>query len=534
MLSAATPVQLEEGEEAVNVQDNATEAREALLSHKSEFDMFWNGRLVPNTRVSFDQWKWAQKKRNSQLIQEAFHRLTGCLFFDSNFGVTQNKLTFINTEILKSDKVKFYAVNRRTGEINTKTAIDNEFFQWLKECTAKYDKYGRFFQRESHEAKTRPDLKHTANSRKLWATFRAVQVGNMELRFDSICKFRANRGAILFGKVKRFYVVADNLPDDQDYAEGFGGDVEVVLEPSWVRAACEADHRATKGRVTAPVGNIEFKQSMSEIAQEFQQLEDKFPAELAVEFTGMNLDDTDEDDCFTNGIPASVCCIFDKTKQKVPGRLPGNLCTIGHHCKAARLLDLKVEMILEVLRNGIYEEVLRNESNYNDKEGGFAFDAVDAQNPGNYLLKFQVVSNIPQVTDQLASKVSFKKPFRIRPNMAVNFECEIEDQAYRLGQHIPLCFKFKDNNGDEARAPSKFKAKVEVKSSTYRLNAEPSELQFSMAPTRDDTSIKFPNHLTISGDLLTEDNEKNDLKTRGVDLIISIPEHFGDKKVNLF
>ncbi|XP_039900102.1 structural maintenance of chromosomes flexible hinge domain-containing protein 1-like isoform X2 [Simochromis diagramma] len=83
------------------------------------FECFWNGRLIPGTKVA--EFDWCSRKHNSRtaadIPPECYRRLSGVLFTDDNFQVTTNKMTFMDLELkLKNNQTIFSLVLNGQGQ----------------------------------------------------------------------------------------------------------------------------------------------------------------------------------------------------------------------------------------------------------------------------------------------------------------------------------------------------------------------------------------------------------------------------------
>uniref|UniRef100_A0AAX7U771 SMC hinge domain-containing protein n=1 Tax=Astatotilapia calliptera TaxID=8154 RepID=A0AAX7U771_ASTCA len=184
------------------------------------FECFWNGRLIPGTKVA--EFDWCSRKHNSRtaadIPPECYRRLSGVLFTDDNFQVTTNKMTFMDLELkLKNNQTIFSLV--LNGQKSSRGNIQKEFTQWLRNCNEKFDKQIKFV--GFNEIKTRTDV----SSKKMqhpWAVFSAIEWGGRTYKTGQLVKTH-NTNPILYGKVVQF-LLHGNFDGDV-YATG--GQVEV-------------------------------------------------------------------------------------------------------------------------------------------------------------------------------------------------------------------------------------------------------------------------------------------------------------------
>uniref|UniRef100_A0A3Q4HFB5 Structural maintenance of chromosomes flexible hinge domain containing 1 n=1 Tax=Neolamprologus brichardi TaxID=32507 RepID=A0A3Q4HFB5_NEOBR len=184
------------------------------------FECFWNGRLIPGTKVA--EFDWCSRKHNSRTASDAppecYRRLSGVLFTDDNFQVTTNKMTFMDLELkLKNNQTIFSLV--LNGQKSSRGNIQKEFTQWLRNCNEKFDKQIKFV--GFKEIKTRTDVP-TKKMQHPWAVFSAIEWGGRTYKTGQLLKTH-NTNPILYGKVVQFLLYGNF--DGDVYATG--GQVEV-------------------------------------------------------------------------------------------------------------------------------------------------------------------------------------------------------------------------------------------------------------------------------------------------------------------
>ena len=106
------------------------------------FDVFWNGRLIPEESVDFDWAKYDSKNPNTKGFKDCFKRLSGALFSDSCLKISPNKqsLVDLNKLLVMKEYLSFYCVNQNGERLTIRTNIENAFIKWIKSCHEKYDK----------------------------------------------------------------------------------------------------------------------------------------------------------------------------------------------------------------------------------------------------------------------------------------------------------------------------------------------------------------------------------------------------------
>uniref|UniRef100_A0A8C5HI47 SMC hinge domain-containing protein n=1 Tax=Gouania willdenowi TaxID=441366 RepID=A0A8C5HI47_GOUWI len=182
------------------------------------FDCFWNGRLIPSTTVS--EFKWCScPVRDAPVPAECYSRISGVLFTDDAFKVTQNKLTFMDLDLQLKNKDTIFttAVNGQ----NVRGSIEREFTQWLTKCHQNFDKQVKF--QGYIETITRTDLKSRQHP---WATFSAIEWDGKVYKAGQLVKSLKTQ-PIYYGTVCRFLLYGSHDGD----TFGPGGHVEIIREP---------------------------------------------------------------------------------------------------------------------------------------------------------------------------------------------------------------------------------------------------------------------------------------------------------------
>uniref|UniRef100_A0A3B5AC00 Structural maintenance of chromosomes flexible hinge domain containing 1 n=1 Tax=Stegastes partitus TaxID=144197 RepID=A0A3B5AC00_9TELE len=161
---------------------------QTLIKEKPIFECFWNGRLIPYTKVS--EFDWCSP-RGAKVPVECYSRLSGVLFTDDRFQVTTNKLTFTDLELKLRDKNTIYTI-----VVNGQ----NEFNQWLQNCHEKFDKQVKFLGFKG------TITRHDVPSKKMqqpWATFSSIEwEGKTYKTGQHVKSLRTN--PVLYGTIDRF------------------------------------------------------------------------------------------------------------------------------------------------------------------------------------------------------------------------------------------------------------------------------------------------------------------------------------------
>ncbi|XP_013767805.1 structural maintenance of chromosomes flexible hinge domain-containing protein 1 isoform X2 [Pundamilia nyererei] len=235
------------------------------------FECFWNGRLIPGTKVA--EFDWCSRKNNGRtaadIPPECYRRLSGVLFTDDNFQVTTNKMTFMDLELkLKNNQTIFSLV--LNGQKSSRGNIQKEFTQWLRNCNEKFDKQIKFV--GFKEIKTRTDVS-IKKMQHPWAVFSAIEWGGRTYKTGQLVKTH-NTNPILYGKVVQF-LLHGNFDGDV-YATG--GKVEVSREP---KALWDMNK-------IVPISKIDKTATDEAIKKNIDSDSEKLPDKLNVEWPNGN------------------------------------------------------------------------------------------------------------------------------------------------------------------------------------------------------------------------------------------------------
>uniref|UniRef100_A0A7N8XT20 Structural maintenance of chromosomes flexible hinge domain containing 1 n=1 Tax=Mastacembelus armatus TaxID=205130 RepID=A0A7N8XT20_9TELE len=227
------------------------------------FECFWNGRLIPYTKVAeFDWCARPRTQKEQDLPPECYSRISGVLFTDDRFQVSTNKLTFMDLEL---------ALRRNDTIFTCEQKIEKEFTQWLKNCHKNLDKQIQFL--DYKETITLPDV--TPKERQApWATFGSIKWHGKTYKTGELVKSQRTNPT-LYGKVVRFLLYGNYKGD----VFATGGQVEVALEP-------KAFYNKTRRII--PIIKIDRTSTDDAINKHIKSDADKLPHELKVEWPNGN------------------------------------------------------------------------------------------------------------------------------------------------------------------------------------------------------------------------------------------------------
>ncbi|XP_036934923.1 structural maintenance of chromosomes flexible hinge domain-containing protein 1 isoform X2 [Acanthopagrus latus] len=194
--------------------DNECRARE----RRPIFECFWNGRLIPNTKVS--EFHWCTWNKDSKLPEECYSRLSGVLFTDDRFQVSNNKLTFMDLEQRLKQKDTMFT---RIVNGQKQRGVEKEFKQWLQSCHEKWDKQIQFLGFKGTITRTDVAKKKMQHP---WGTFSSIEWDGKTYKAGQFVK-SVKTQPIVYGKVVQFLLYGSHSGD----VFATGGEVEVALEP---------------------------------------------------------------------------------------------------------------------------------------------------------------------------------------------------------------------------------------------------------------------------------------------------------------
>ncbi|KAM9337171.1 structural maintenance of chromosomes flexible hinge domain-containing protein 1 [Symphorus nematophorus] len=212
------PSALQASTEDDNDYDNESGDRPQKRKERAIFECFWNGRLIPYTKVS--EFKWCSGSKSS-VPAECYSRISGVLFTDDKFTVTTNKLTFTDLVLKLNDKQTIFT--RVDGQKEKRSNIEKDFTQWLQTCHEKWDKEVQFLGYKN--TITRTDVK-ILKRQYPWGTFSYIEWDGKMYKTGQLVKSQKTQ-PILYGTVNQFLLYGHYNGD----VFATGGLVEVALEP---------------------------------------------------------------------------------------------------------------------------------------------------------------------------------------------------------------------------------------------------------------------------------------------------------------
>ncbi|XP_061569545.1 structural maintenance of chromosomes flexible hinge domain-containing protein 1 [Cololabis saira] len=250
----------------VDEEDDDYSIPSGNLGTRDIFECFWNGRLIPYTKVSEFDWCPRSCKGTKLLPSECYSRFSGVLFTDDKFLVSSSKLKFMELELKLKDKETIFTPNSNTQRHSQRGNIEKEFKQWLQNCHEKYDKEVEFLGYK--ETITRED----APNKKMqfpWATFSTIEWDGKTYKEGQLVKSQKTV-PIIYGSVIRFLLYGEY----NKTCFATGGHVEVNREP-------EALYHTTK---IIPISKIDKTATDENIRTYIENDVDKIPEKLVMDW----------------------------------------------------------------------------------------------------------------------------------------------------------------------------------------------------------------------------------------------------------
>ena len=122
--------------------EDISNSNQTKTKENGVFECFWHGRLIPQEGIDFE-WTKPDPKNVCKGYEECYNRLSGALFTNNAFQVTQNKLSFIDLKksmLEKNDLTFFRLKSEGSRRQKYRKKFELDFFEWLKSCHIKYDK----------------------------------------------------------------------------------------------------------------------------------------------------------------------------------------------------------------------------------------------------------------------------------------------------------------------------------------------------------------------------------------------------------
>ncbi|KAM5157298.1 structural maintenance of chromosomes flexible hinge domain-containing protein 1 [Mantella aurantiaca] len=385
---------------------------------KPIFECFWNGRLIPYTTIENFEWCAAPKKRGVVPF-ECYNRISGVLFANDKFGVSTNKLTFLDLGLKLLDKNTLFT--RISYGQEQRVKIDREFSIWLKNCHEKYDKqikYSNF-----NGIITRQDIS-SKRMQSPWAQYASIEWDGKTYKAGQLVK-TVKTQPIIYGKVVKFLLYGNH--DGEVYSTG--GEVLIALEPKEV-------HDETK---SVPISKLDRSANLAVIKKYMDDEMAKFPDMLEVTWPKGDAVEENEDRFAGTPIGAMQVEIFNKKGEAVQ-KLPGT----SHGAAKKLLVELKI-----LLHSPSGEkEVISHISQHGGKWPYWFKKMENITKLGVYTLKLQVVLNESNADKYAGNTLPCKKiMFKIVEGKPFKFVLGTLDSTICVGIPFNIPLSLQDEFG---------------------------------------------------------------------------------------
>ncbi|XP_018549169.2 LOW QUALITY PROTEIN: structural maintenance of chromosomes flexible hinge domain-containing protein 1 [Lates calcarifer] len=403
--------------------DNESGVQHQARGKRPIFECFWNGRLIPYTRVhEFDWCAWPIKGANKDrepLPKECYSRFSGVLFTDDRFQVSTNKLTFVDLELkMRNKETIFTRVVNRQGQ---RTNIQKDFTQWLKHCHENLDKQVKFLGFQEIITRTDQQAKKKTHP---WATFSAIQLDGKIYKTGQLVKSQRTQ-PIHHGTVVRFLLYGNHNQD----VFATGGQVEVSLEPKGL-------HEMTK---IIPISKLDRTVSDEAIKKSIENDIAKLPHILKVDWPDGNL------------WPENAVCLagspFGPLKIEILNKKGESMSRMP----TVRQIVIKLSVKLKIVQHGPTNnvEVVTFVAQHSPKYGFWFKKMENLTNPGKYTLFLNTtISDTDATVFGDRNLPSYKLKFTIKEGNAESFDMGVASSTLRVGVPFDIPLQLKDRYGN--------------------------------------------------------------------------------------
>ncbi|XP_026217688.1 structural maintenance of chromosomes flexible hinge domain-containing protein 1 [Anabas testudineus] len=405
--------------------DDECDDESGARGNRPIFECFWNGRLIPYTRIN--ELDWFARPRGGDLPPpECYSRFSGVLFTDDKLEVSTNKLTFTDLELKlkKKETIFTYTVN---GQKSVRSDIQKEFTQWLKNCHARLDKQVKFLCYK--ETITRADVA-VKKMKHPWATFSTIECGSKMYKAGqlvSICFYCP----VYNGRVIRFLLYGDHKED----AFATGGEVEITLEPKGL-------YDKTK---IIPIAKIDMSATDEAIKKNIESDSARIPHRLQLYWPENNC--WSQNDVRPAGTQLGPLRIEILNKK---GESMSRIPTVGK----AEVIKLSVK--LRVVHHGPKEEESVNLVAQYSSKWGFWFNKIENLTKlGNYTLFLNAMINERNEMVYGGNELpKCKLKFAIKAASAEHFAIDEMNSTLQVGVLFDIPLQIKDHYGHATAPPA--------------------------------------------------------------------------------
>ena len=421
------------------------------------FEAFWQGRLIPESRVSSLPFIDAIFQRQGTYMKdkippEVVNRIWGCLFFGPEFRVTRNKLSFRDN--LEDLLCSSFSSNRNTERM---------FKDWLARCHNELDQTLSFEKMCSVEVQAKMRNRFGENR----TYFDKVVMGDVELSTGDVVQLKTAPKVV--GEISSV-LATKVMHQDGRHSSGLLA-IRQIPEEIYGK----------ENLVLYPLRRFKSKLSEEEVKAHTKKQWKKAPCSISIEpllFATGKIHDFKAGDNF----PPTYITVSNATGQKITkGVIGGN----KHNLSVVQKLyyigsDLPQELpdLSLAVKESLNQDSHSNPiellcvSNCTPRSDVFGFQKVNGgfKKSGYYLMKFNVEPKTSKSQLMLEMKC-FVKPGEAE---RVDWEWESEVGDVRLGEELPPLSLSLFDEFDNLAKTSLYADKVSllVETSSYEIKAE--------------------------------------------------------------
>ncbi|CAG2108835.1 unnamed protein product, partial [Medioppia subpectinata] len=239
------------------------------------FECFWHGRLIPQDGIDFEWNKFNPKSSHvDKDMEESYYRLSGALFTNSHYQVSQNKQSFMDLSQLmsKKDCLTFFKVDSNGRRV--RGTFENLFMSWLKNCHLKYDKQVQYLDYQYDIPRNEVSTLRKSTTGATFSVFHRIVWKDKEWKKGDQILTRKTKPANIVGVITKFLVP---VKCSGDYI-GSPGYVEIYQIPDLIYGK---DSDASK---IISFTKINTDATPEEISTEYNKLFHRLPHKMQIGF----------------------------------------------------------------------------------------------------------------------------------------------------------------------------------------------------------------------------------------------------------
>ncbi|XP_054159800.1 structural maintenance of chromosomes flexible hinge domain-containing protein 1-like [Oppia nitens] len=433
------------------------------------FECFWHGRLIPQDCIDFEWNKYNPKNTNcTKELEECYNRLSGALFTDACFQVSQNKQSFMDLNRLMSQtqKLVFYKVDGQGRRVRCN--FENEFMNWLKNCHTKLDKQVHYFEYQCDIPRVDIQSLRKLSITNVFSVFNKIEWRNKFLKKGDIIQTQHTRPQKLIGKIDKFLVP---VKCSGDYI-GSPGFVEIHQLPE------EIYGNGSESSKIIHFIKINIEAELDIIGQELDKLYCRLPESIKLTFPKRY--PIKEGDQLVAGRPIGdirVELLNSNSEKLQTDRIPYK----GTHKK----LSIQLEILREIENNETVTEIEYPLAHYS-KDWDYWFTQTDGINKAG---KYQIVCVCLNSTTGTDSSMTAKfangdalpslppMKFTVIPDETNHFVVSENNLKVMIGKPFNLTLELFDQFDNLVKPDSNTVYSPEIKHNDFIVNVEATEIK---------------------------------------------------------